>query len=181
MLVPKKLFMSRGVGYHQEKLTSFEMALRNAGIASFNLVRVSSIFPPHCRILTKDRGLEELVPGQVVFSVISKNTTSTPNQPIVASIGLARPRDPNMYGYLSEHQGFEQTEQVAGSYAEDLAAEMLATSLGVSFDPDQSWDKKREMWEISGKIVETTSTTQFAVGNCNGKWTTVIATAILLL
>ena len=40
-LIPRKLFLTRGVGVHREKLTSFEMALREAGIAHFNLVRVS--------------------------------------------------------------------------------------------------------------------------------------------
>ena len=38
--VPKKIFLTKGVGKHREKLSSFEMALRSAGIAQFNLVRV---------------------------------------------------------------------------------------------------------------------------------------------
>ena len=50
-LVPKEMFFTKGVGKHREKLTSFELALRSAGIAACNLVRVSSIFPPGCRIM----------------------------------------------------------------------------------------------------------------------------------
>ena len=45
-MVPKRLFFTKGVGKHKERLTSFELALRDAGIAAQNLVRVSSIFPP---------------------------------------------------------------------------------------------------------------------------------------
>ena len=39
-------------------------------------------------------------------------------------------------------------------YVEDLAAEMLATTYGVNFDPDASWDEKRELWEIDNRIVK---------------------------
>ena len=46
--IPSRMFFTTGTGVHREKLTSFEMALRKAGIAYHNLVRVSSIFPPGC-------------------------------------------------------------------------------------------------------------------------------------
>ena len=58
MYVPSKLFFTRGVGVHKEKLSSFELALRSAGIAQFNLVRVSSIYPPECKIVTRAQGLK---------------------------------------------------------------------------------------------------------------------------
>ena len=180
MYVPGKIFLTKGVGKHKEKLTSFEMALRNAKIASFNLVGVSSIYPPQCKIVTRDKGLEHTAPGQILHSVYSKNATNEPNRLIAASIGLAIPSDRNLYGYLSEHHSFGQTDEIAGEYAEDLAAEMLATILGVPFDADASWDDKRQQWKISGKIVKTRNITQSAKGDKNGIWTTVIAAAILL-
>ncbi|MDZ7373841.1 MAG: arginine decarboxylase, pyruvoyl-dependent [candidate division KSB1 bacterium] len=178
--VPKKAFMTRGVGKHKEKLTSFEMALRKAGIAHLNLVRVSSIFPPHCRLISKSQGLSLVHPGQVTFVVMSENSTNEPHRLIAASVGIAIPSDPNLYGYLSEHHGFGQREKVAGDYAEDLAASMLATVLGVEFDPNASWDEKREIWRISGKIVKTKNITQTAVGDKDGLWTTVVAAVVLL-
>ena len=52
-LVPKEMFFTKGTGKHRNNLQSFEEALRDAGIAGFNLVRVSSIYPPHCRIATR--------------------------------------------------------------------------------------------------------------------------------
>ncbi|OPX35154.1 pyruvoyl-dependent arginine decarboxylase, partial [candidate division KSB1 bacterium 4484_188] len=103
-----------------------------------------------------------------------------PNRLIAASVGVAIPADRRMYGYLSEHYSFGQTGKKAGEYAEDLAATMLATILGVDFDPDLSYDTKKELWKISGKIVRTRNITQTARGDKNGIWTTVITAAVLL-
>jgi len=179
-LIAKQIFLTKGVGKHRERLTSFEMALRDAGIAAFNLVRVSSIFPPGCKLIGKKHGLRQLSPGQVVFCVMSEASTNEANRLTAASVGIARPRDADQYGYLSEHHSHGQTEKIAGDYAEDLAAEMLATTLGVDFDPNQSWDEKREIWKISGQIVNTRNITQSAIGDKDGLWTTVIAAAVLI-
>ena len=178
--VPSRLFLTRGVGRHKEKLTSFEMALRQAGIAHCNLVKVSSIFPPHCRLVPRKRGVELLRPGQIVHVVMSENSTNEPHRMIAASIGVAIPRNPDNYGYLSEHHSFGEKDEKAGEYAEDLAASMLATILGVDFDADQSYDEKREIWRISDQIVRTTHITQSALGEKSGLWTTVVAAAVLL-
>src|ERR1039457_6157015 len=94
-MVPKKLFFTKGVGKHKERLTSFELALRDAGIASQNLVRVSSIFPPQCKVIPRKEGLKYLNPGEVVFAVIAENSTREPHRLVVASIGVAIPTDRN--------------------------------------------------------------------------------------
>ncbi len=180
MFVAKKIFLTKGVGKHRERLSSFELALRSAGIASYNLVRVSSIFPPHCKLIPRTEGLKLLKPGQVAFVVLSENSTREPHRLIAASIGLALPADKSMYGYLSEHHSFGETEDRAGEYAEELAAEMLATTLDVEFDADLNWDEKKEIYRISNKIVRTMNVTQSAVGDKRGLWTTVLASAILI-
>ena len=64
-------FLTKGVGVHKEKLSSFELALRDAGVAPFNIVRVSSIYPPYCKWISKEAGLKYLTPGQVLFTVIA--------------------------------------------------------------------------------------------------------------
>ena len=180
-MVPKKLFFTKGVGKHKERLTSFELALRDAGIASQNLVRVSSIFPPRCKVITRKEGASLLNHGEVVFAVIAENSTREPHRLVVSSIGVAIPADRDTYGYLSEHHSFGETEEQAGEYAEELAAEMLATTLDVEFDPDTSWDEKKEIYRISNKIVRTSNITQSAVGDKRGLWTTTIAAAVLIL
>jgi len=178
--VPKELFFTKGVGTHREKLTSFEQALRTAGIAACNLVRVSSIFPPGCQIVSRQEGIRRLEPGQITFVVMSEAATNEPHRLIAATVGVAIPRDPKLYGYLSEHHSFGENEKTAGDYAEDLAAEMLATTLGLDFDPDTSWDEKKEVYRLSNEIVRTQNITQTAVGNKKGLWTTVVAAAVLV-
>jgi arginine decarboxylase len=180
MFLPKKIFLTKGVGRHREELTSFELALRDAGIAACNLVHVSSIFPAGCKLISRAQGLKELSPGEVVFAVLSQNRTKEPHRLIAASVGLAIPKERRQYGYLSEHHSFGQTDEEAGEYAEEIAAEMLATTLDVEFDPDKSWDEKKEIYRISNKIVRTMNITQSAVGHKKGWWTTVLSTAILL-
>ena len=180
MQVPKKIFLTKGVGKHKEKLVSFEAALRNAGIASFNLVRCSSILPPGAPVLSKSKGLHYLSPGEIVYVVMAECSTNEPHRLIAASIGVAIPKDRNQYGYLSEYHSFGETENKTGDKAEDLAAQMLATTLGVPFDPDTSYDERKELWKISTKIVRTTNTTQTAIGNKYGFWTTVIAAAVFI-
>ncbi|HMA34005.1 MAG TPA: arginine decarboxylase, pyruvoyl-dependent [Chloroflexia bacterium] len=178
--VPRKLFLTRGVGTHKEKLTSFEVALREAGIAQFNLVRVSSIFPPGCRIVEREDGLQLLQPGEIVYAVLAEMASNEAGRRIAASIGLARPTDEHHYGYLSEHHAYGQTVQEAGDYAEDLAATMLATTLGIPFDPEKDYNERREQYRMGGEMVDSTSITVAAEASPGGVWTTVIAAAVLI-
>jgi arginine decarboxylase len=180
MFTPTKMFFTKGVGRHKEYLQSFESALRNAGIEKYNLVTVSSIFPPGCKRITKDEGLKMLHPGEITFVVMARNSTNEPNRLIAASIGVAQPADDSMYGYLSEHHPFGETDEKAGDYAEDLAATMLATTLGLEFDSNTAWDEREKLYKMSGKIVRTFNVTQSAEGDKNGLWTTVVAAAVLL-
>lgn len=177
---PSEMFLTRGVGYHSEKLASLEEALRDAGIARFNLARVSSIFPPQCKVISRTKGLDKLQSGQVVYCVLAVNQTNENRRLLSSSIGVAIPADRSAYGYLSEHEGFGQTETQSGDYAEDLAATMLGTILGVHVDPDLAWDEKREQWKISGKIYRTMDVTQSAIGKSNGVWTTTVAAAVFV-
>jgi arginine decarboxylase len=174
---PTMMFLTRGVGRHREQLASFELALREAGIASFNLVTVSSIFPPRCRLVSKQRGLSMLSAGEIVYSVLSKCSTNEAHRLIGSSIGVAIPADRERYGYLSEHHCHGWNERKAGDYAEDLAAQMLGSILGLDIDLDKAWDERREQWKIAGHIVRTSNITQTAMGK-DSLWTTVVAAAV---
>ncbi len=180
MFTPTKIFFTKGVGRHKDYLQSFELALRDAGIEKCNIVSVSSIYPPGCKRIPKDEGIKLLNAGQITFCVIARNATNEPNRLIAASIGVAQPADDSAYGYLSEHHPFGETDERAGEYAEDLAATMLATTLGVQFDPNTAWDEREKIFKMSGKIVRTFNITQSAEGDKNGLWTTVVAAAVLL-
>lgn len=178
-MVPSKVFFTKGVGSHREELRSFELALRAAGIEKYNLVHVSSILPPGCKILSRAQGLQEMRPGQITYVVMSRLSSNEPRRLLAASVGCAIPADKKMYGYLSEHYAFGQTEKAAGDYAEDLAAAMLASTLGIEFDEDKNWDEKEEVFRISKKIVRTSNITQSAVIRDKG-YTTVLACAVFL-
>jgi len=179
-MVPTKIFYTKGVGVHREKLASFEMALRVAGLAHCNLVLVSSIYPPACKTISKEEGLKLLRRGEVVFAVYDRESSNEPNRLVAASVGLAIPADSSMHGYLSEHHSFGETDERAGEYAEDLAASMLATTLGIEFDPELDWDEREHLFKMSEKIVRTSNITQSAVGNKDGLWTTVFAAAVFI-
>jgi arginine decarboxylase len=175
------VFFTKGVGKHRTRLQSFELALRKAGIEKCNLVRVSSIFPPKCRIVSKERGLEEISPGQITFVVLAEAATNEPSRLVGAGIGLAQPADGKQYGYISEHHGFGMTEKNLGDLVEDMAATMLATTLGIEFDPETDYDNRKEIYRMSGKIVNSRACVQTAEGDKKGLWTTVVASAVFIL
>lgn len=180
-MIPKRIFFTKGVGVHKDRLASFELALRKAGIEKCNLVYVSSIFPPNCKIISKKKGLKLIKPGELTFCVMARAQTNEPNRLISSAIGLAVPKDRKNYGYISEHHSFGETARKAGDYAEDLAATMLATTMGLPFDPDLAWDARKQVYKTSKYIFKTRNICQSAEGNKNGLWTTVIAAAVMLL
>jgi arginine decarboxylase len=180
VLVPKKVFFTKGVGTHKAELRSFELALRDAGVEKCNLVSVSSILPPACQVISRNEGVRHLYPGMVTFTVMARCSSNEAHRLIAASVGCAVPADPDAYGYLSEHHSFGQNEKTAGDYAEDLAAAMLASTLGLDFDEEKSWDENRAIYQLSDKIVRATNITQTAVIGSEGNYTTVVAAAVFL-
>lgn len=181
MLLPKYMFLTRGVGVHVEKLRSFEQALRAAQIASFNLVQVSSIIPPDCQQVPPATGLNMLMEGQVVFVVMSEIASNEPHRLLSAAVGVAVPKDLTKYGYLSEHHSFGVTADETGDYVEDLAACMLAESLGIDYNTQVNYDERQELWKMNKEIVRTTRVVQTAVCSKDGQWTTVLAVAVFIV
>jgi arginine decarboxylase len=180
-LVPTRIFLTRGMGRHKEKLASFELALRDAGIAPYNLVKISSIFPPHCQLIPSEEGLSYLKHGQILHLVMSEHATKEAHRWIAASIGVARSNNPEHYGYLAEYHSHGQGEQQAGHHAEDLAAFMLTTILGQDFDLREIWEEEKSIYRISDSLTITTQNiTQAAQGQA-GLWTTAVAAAVCIL
>lgn len=175
---PTSVFLTRGAGTHRDQLTAFEFALRDADIEQQNLVSVSSIVPPGCRLIPAEEGIATLLPGEITFCVLARSETNEPGRRIHASVGLARPTDPSIYGYISEYHGFGKTQAESGDYAEDLAATMLASTLGIDFDPDAAWNERRRVYETSGHVIDSTSITAYAEGDPAGRWTCVVAVAV---
>jgi arginine decarboxylase len=179
ILVPTKVFLTKGVGRHKYQLKSFEQALRDAGVAQQNLVQVSSILPPKCKIISRENGLKELIPGQVSYCVLARADTNEHGRLVASSIGVAVPKDDNNWGYLSEVHEHGMNSQQAADMAEDLAAGMLGTTLGLEVDPDTAWSEKEQAYKSSGLFIRTTNITQTAKGY-EGLWTTTVAIAMFL-
>lgn len=176
--VPTCYFLTSGIGVHRDRLTSFELALRDADIEQQNLVSVSSILPPGCKQIERDIGVRTLQPGEITFCVMARSETNEPGRRVHASIGLARPADPAMYGYISEHHGYGMTREESGDYAEDLAASMLASTLGIEFNPDAAWNERKLVYETSHMIIDSKSLAAAAEGDDAGRWTCAVVAAV---
>ena len=180
--VPKAVFFTKGVGVHKTKLQSFEAALRKAGVETCNLVSVSSILPPHCRVLGRDAGLKHIHPGAVTFTVMARAATDEPNRLIGSGIGLAIPEQKDRYGYLSEVHEYGVTGKKLADNAEDLAATMLATTMGIEFDPEEAWDQRKQLYKVNKDCqFVSRSVVQTAEGHKDGLWTTVVAMAVFVM
>lgn len=179
-MIPRYFFLTKGVGKHRKPLVSFELALRDGGIQQFNLVNVSSIVPPKCQLITKERGLELLKPGEITFTVLVKNSTNEPHKWVTASIGVAIPSDEGKYGYLSEYHCFGKPPKEAGNYAEELAAYMITTTEEVQSDTEKTHRGENQS-PIERRGGETSSITGAVEGVEDGLWTTVIAAAVFIL
>jgi len=180
LFVPQRIFLTKGVGRSRDRLTSFELALRDAGIAHCNIVTTSSIFPPNAKLISREEGLKHLKPGQILFCVVSRVDTNEPNRVITTSISIAIPRDKEMHGYIAEYHSYGVTNEKASEYTEDLAASMLASTLGLEFDPKKSWNERKQEWLTSGKILETVSIAQSAKGEKENEWVTCVTAAVML-
>jgi arginine decarboxylase len=180
LAVPKRVFLTRGIGVHRQQLSAFEYALRDADIEQQNLVSVSSILPPQCALVQQGIGIQALSPGEITFCVLARADTNESGRRISAGIGLALPKDPTHYGYISEHHGYGMTEEEIGEYVEDLAATMLASTLGIDFNPDAAWDERKRVYAMSNLIVDTHSIAAAGQGAPRGDWTCVVAAAVFL-
>lgn len=178
-LVPRRVFLTKGVGRHKYQLKSFEEALRKAGVAQQNLVQVSSILPPRCKIISREKGLAQLIPGGICHCVMARADTDENGRLVASSVGIAVPKDETKWGYLSEVHGYGMNQQEAADLAEDLAAGMLGTTLGLEVDPNKAWSEKEQVYKSSGLIIRTSNITQTARG-MKDLWTTTVAIAMFL-
>ncbi len=179
--VPKAVFFVKGKGFHRSKLGSFEQALRDACIGKYNLIKVSSILPPNCIEVSKKKGLAQLRDGQVIYTVLSRANSNEYNRIAIASIGVAKPTEQGICGYLAEYHAFGVKPEKVGEFAEDLATEMLATTLNIPFNSEANYDEKQEIFKINSKIIETKNITEYATVRDENEWLTVIAAAVFIV
>lgn len=180
-MVPRKLFLTKGQGTHRHRLQSFELALRDAGIASCNLVTVSSIFPPNCELISQKKGITFLHPGEITYCVLSMVQTKEPKS-LYASIGIALPDSPDEYGYIAEYHEQATSQAELKRNVEELALLMLATTKGVT--TNQGSKKNPDSDEaIIKRFRNQTKTESVAsiIEHTNPElWSTVVAVAVFI-
>ena len=177
-MIPKKLFLTKGKGVHAHRLQSFELALRDAGIETCNLVHVSSIIPPNCNIISQEEGIQNIKPGQITFCVLAVHRTKRKHQQIGASIGLARPKNRDIHGYIAEHHQNQCSPDSIKKHAEELALRMLSTTVG--FTGKQKFEKNDQQLTSFQKDCEIDSIFEYESDTVKDKWTTVLAAAVFL-
>ena len=181
MLTPVQAYLTRGVGVHREELVAFELALRDAGIAAQNLVAVSSILPPACELIERSEGEKLLEPGQILHVVLSREQSCEPHRLMGASIGIARPADRSLHGFIAEHGGFGLPQQEIANHAEDLAVTMLASTLGAEFDEKLDAAGRAASLQADGLIAHRDAICAVAEGDPEGRWTVVVAAAVFIM
>ncbi|MDQ3818806.1 MAG: pyruvoyl-dependent arginine decarboxylase [Acidobacteriota bacterium] len=182
-LVAKKVFITKGVGVADKKLTSREKALTDAGIEKVNLIKASSIIPPGCQFVSLEEGKEQLAIGQIAFAIMAEAATDEPHKLIAAAIGIAKPDDENEYGFFTEieqEEGYGKTEEKASEEVMRLAIHNLALSWRAPFDPEKDFDPKKTLYRIKNKNVRVSHMTQTTFGDPGGLHTTVFVAAVFL-
>ena len=178
--VPKKVFLTKGVGIHAERLNSFEEALRDARISPMNLVKVSSIVPPYCQLVGVEDGVKLLFPGQITFCVMSRCESDEDGRLLASAVGLLLPENGDDYGYISEYHGYGKKQDEVEDWVCDQAAELYASAKGVKIDWKRAWSEEDYKYTLE----ERRYSPKFAVATAKGvkgKWVTTVAAAVFLL
>lgn len=106
--VPTQYYFARGCAEGFTELNAFDGALLNAGIGNTNLVRMSSILPPHCVEVPPVK----LPQGSLVPVAYSSIASSEPGVIITAAVAVAYPEDEDHCGLIMEYHDFGRKDDV---------------------------------------------------------------------
>ncbi|RYZ59082.1 MAG: arginine decarboxylase, pyruvoyl-dependent [Chitinophagaceae bacterium] len=180
-IIPRKFFLTKGVGVHQKDLRAFEKALRDAGISTCNLIKTSSILACGCKRITREEGMKLIQPGQITFAVLAQSQTNEPGQQITAAIGMAQPKDPALYGYLTElEKVIGRTDDDVEKDVIEMAIENIATEWNPKFDGEKVYRKGKKNYKLEGHDVMVDSVVQSAKGAEDNQYTVVVAAAVFI-
>ena len=107
------IHITPGIGTGPTKLAAFDAALNHAGIANYNLIRLSSVVPPNTDITVHEDGPmpAEIMPGgwgDRLYVVIAEERVETPNEEAWAGIGWVQEKESGK-GLFVEHEGNSET------------------------------------------------------------------------
>jgi arginine decarboxylase len=96
--------VSVGCGTGPTRLAAFDAALFAAGVAGFNIIRLSSVIPPHA-VVREVPGPEQVqgAPGDVAYCVYTAAYASNPGNQAWAGLAWAIDPQPSGAGVFVEH------------------------------------------------------------------------------
>ena len=104
-----QIHLSSGIGTGPTKLSAFDAALNHAGVANFNLIRLSSVIPPKSELIVHEDSilLTKFLPGgwgDRLYLVMAEARVDTPNAEAWAGIGWVQDKKTGK-GLFVEHDG----------------------------------------------------------------------------
>ena len=130
-----KIYLSSGIGTGPTRLSAFDAALNNAGIANYNLIRLSSVIPPKTKLIPLDSQIPaDIVPGKWghrLYIVMAEERVDTPNSEAWAGIGWVQDKKTGK-GLFVEHEG-KSEKSVRRNITQSLEA--LMATRNVDFGP----------------------------------------------
>ena len=97
--MPTRYFLASGTSEGYTSLNAFDGALLQAGIGNTNIVKMSSIVPPHCKLVAPIA----LPPGALVPAAYAAITSDVPGEIISAGVAVALPEDEDQNGLIMEY------------------------------------------------------------------------------
>ncbi|HVA10934.1 MAG TPA: pyruvoyl-dependent arginine decarboxylase [Candidatus Dormibacteraeota bacterium] len=142
-----KIHLASGVGTGPTKLSAFDSALNNAGVANYNLIRLSSIVPPETEVICHDKTIPAgSMPGKWgdrLYVVMAEKRVDRPNAEAWAGIGWVQDKKTGK-GLFVEHDG-QSRKAVQRDITQSLEALMATRNVNLG--------------EINMQIVGRTCTT----------------------
>lgn len=167
--VPTRVFMTAGVGVHELERVAVQHAMRDAGVADSNMIKVSSVMAPGLRIISREEGIRLLRPGNMVCAVIAQGQTDQPHQRVTPALAWAQPEKKGVPGYIAEVEedlAKGMSEATATKQVGEEVLELMAMRLRVKIDAERLWENRgrERMVRIGGTRVRVGALCASTVG-----------------
>ena len=106
--MPTHYFLATGTADGFTPLNAFDGALLQAGIGNTNIIKMSSIVPPHCTLVDPIA----LPAGALVPAAYAAITSDVPGETIAAGVAIALPDDENQNGLIMEYSAKGERRQI---------------------------------------------------------------------
>jgi arginine decarboxylase len=128
-----KIYLSSGTGTGPTELSAFDAALNDAGVANYNLIRLSSVIPPKTIVNVSEKSIPKGALsgewGDRLYVVMAEKRVNSPNAEAWAGIGWVQDKSSGK-GLFVEHEG-ESEKVVRNDIKQSL--EQLMTTRNIDF------------------------------------------------